>query len=105
MLNNDISALFGLTFVFYVFALPMSAVLAVPAYAALKFLNLVRWWSTLAAGAAIGVFCACAFTLDRLLHTHDIQLELPGYLKCGAMGALGAIVFWVIWRQGQRTAD
>lgn len=101
MLNNDLRALLGLTFVFYFYALPFSAVFAVPTFILFKKLDLVRWWSTILAGAVIGALCSFLFTLDRLLRTHDLQLEIGGYISWSVLGALGAMVFWLVWKQGQ----
>jgi len=79
--------------VVFFYALGGTAVLAVPVFLLLNRVNLVRWWSALAAGAGQG------FLSDLLLGGHWTSPWLRGHLGLTAMGAASGLSFWLIWRR------
>jgi hypothetical protein len=75
----------------YVFAGSATLVIALPAYLVLRRFKLVRWWSALVAGSAVGFLFALMvgpFT-SPLLH---------GTFPMLIIGAASGLVFWFICR-------
>jgi hypothetical protein len=54
-------------------------------------MNLVRWWSALAAGFFVGAIVAVLVRLQSIIHAQEVML-------LGIEGALSGVVFWVIWK-------
>jgi hypothetical protein len=98
--NFSVLSLLGWTVVFYIYAALATLVLALPSFLLLRRFGVVRWWSALLVGIAIGVV-VFAFVLPGGSGpvTSDSRL-----IWCGSMGALSALVFWVIWRRGHMSA-
>jgi hypothetical protein len=88
--------LLGWTVVFYVYAACATLVLGLPSFLVLHRFGAVRWWSAILVGITVGIVVfAFVFPRDSIPVTSD-----PRLIVCGSIGALSALVFWVIWRQG-----
>ena len=82
---------------FYLASLEASLVLALPSYALLQKLSLVRWWSAVLVGAFVGFVVAVLF--------NDTGVTPRLSLSWSAAGAIGAFVFWAIWCMGLNAAQ
>jgi hypothetical protein len=87
--NSELGSIAGASVFFYFFALVPTIVLGVPAFLLLLRFNLVRWWSSVVGGAAIGLIVAFAIGANATLSAFGF---------CSAVGALAAFVFWVVVR-------
>jgi len=76
--------------VFYAFSLFFTLVLGLPVFLLLRRLSLVRWWSALAAGIAIGAIVASLVQGSTFL-----SVEVAGF--GAALGAGEAMLFWFVW--------
>jgi hypothetical protein len=77
--------------------------LGVPAFLVLRRLKLVRWWSAVAGGFAIGAFIGVSLqwpNLGALPFNDWIGWAVRNFLALGSIGALSAFVFWLIWKRG-----
>jgi len=92
----------GLLPVGYFFSLVAILVFGVPAFLLGRRLNLIRWWSAVISGFFIGVLVAVVFVRPRIVQFSPdfIRDDLRGFLFLGTTGALSALVFWLIWKQG-----
>jgi len=77
----------GFGVIAYLVAAFLTAALGIPIFLVLRHVNLVRWWSALLSGAAIGVLVALAFGA-----VHDGV----AIIVMSAAGAASAFVFWLI---------
>lgn len=82
----------------YMVSAAAAALLGAPIFFSLRRINLVRWWSALVAGFAIGVVMAVLVRLPNLAHAQEIILM-------GIEGAVAGLVFWAIWKQGPASAS
>jgi hypothetical protein len=100
-------------------------VLGGPAYALLKWRGYVRWWSTVLTGFVLAAIPVALFTwplrypeLKTTASFNGVQTMVEGtptaagwtqyahgVLFFGACGALSGFVFWLVWRQGRRSAN
>ena len=81
----------------------LSLVFAVPVFLALLKLRVVRWWSTMLAGSAVGVFVVFVTNPAGFLAMLKAK---PGEVSLwGGIGALCGLVFWLIWRRGQNASS
>ncbi len=91
-------------------------VLGLPAYLLLRYLKLVRWWSTLSAGFILGALPMAIFTwplkysdmkssssvngvqtmIDGVPTTAGWLQYVEGVLFFGAFGLVAAFVFWLV---------
>jgi hypothetical protein len=78
----------------YFICMAVAVLLGGPIFLALSRINLVRWWSALAAGFLVGAIVAVLVRLQSAVHVQEVLL-------LGFEGALCGIVFWVIWKQGR----
>jgi len=94
-------------------------ILGVPAFLLLRWLNAIRWWSTLGAGFVLGAVPVAIFTwplryaefkssasVDGVQTMIDGVPTLNGWFQyiygasfMGACGAAGALAFWLVWRR------
>lgn len=82
------------TVISYLISAAVTGVLGVPTFLLLIRIRLVRWWSGLIVGFAIGAAVAVIIRLPTLAHLREIIL-------LGVEGAGSALVFWSIWKQGR----
>jgi hypothetical protein len=92
-INTDIGSMLGLTFVFFPFSFAAAILFGVPLYLLLLKLKLVRWWSALASGAIVGLLVAITLRLPNALDPEDLLVDVP-------LGALAALVFWLVGVRG-----
>ena len=78
-------AQFGLVPVFLVFSVVAIMLIGTPMYFALRALRLVRWWSSLMAGAVVGL----VLRLPEAPAQKDFLILCP-------VGAAAAFVFWLV---------
>ena len=76
----------------YIPALFFTVVFGLPVFLLFVRFKLIRWWSTVGAGFAIGVLVG--FIIG------PSSPQLPYMLFMGAVGAATSLVFWLIWRLG-----
>ena len=80
----------------YSIAAIVTVLFAVPAFALLLRVNLVRWWTAAGIGFAIGVLIGIMMT--------GLTLEqIPGILFLAATGVASALAFWSIWRRASES--
>ncbi|MCB0188460.1 MAG: hypothetical protein KDE31_29520 [Caldilineaceae bacterium] len=77
----------------YPFSAAATVLLGLPAFFVLKPFRPGRWWAALAVGFVIGVVVAITVQLPSI---SDLKV-LPIY---GSLGAVSALVFWLIWKCG-----
>jgi hypothetical protein len=78
-------------------------VFAVPAYFVGRWLNLIRWWSTLIVGFVIGLLVWIIFVWPQLVHPSPTATAfdlIKGGLTWAAVGAIAGIAFWLSWVRG-----
>jgi hypothetical protein len=78
----------------------VTILVALPAFLLFKRFGLVRWWSAMGVGLAIGAFMGCTFGFHLA--------QVPDILFMAGTGAVSALGFWLIWtrgRQGKAAAD
>lgn len=80
------------TFV-YIYSFILMALFGVPAYFLLRRINLVRWWSALLTGLALGCLMGTIFRLPN-------QPQIGDIFTMAFMGASAGFVFWLIWSRG-----
>jgi hypothetical protein len=85
----------------------VTLLVGVPAFAVLRRLDLVRWWSAVATGFVSGAIVAIKTKWPE--HGFADVLELKNWsayavcrvLAFGAMGGIPAFTFWFIWKRGR----
>ena len=73
--------------IFYLYSLVFTCVLGIPAYLLLQRFALLTWWSTLIAGAVLGLASMAL-----------IQATVVVALFGAAVGAGEALLIWATWR-------
>lgn len=93
----------GLLPIGYFFSAVATAVFGVPLFLLGRHLKLIRWWSAIVAGFAVGTLVNVVINLGRLdfLYRQVMSGEDRSLLFLGTTGAISGFVFWLIWRQGQ----
>ena len=71
----------------YMFAVSAALVFALPAYLVLCRFGLVRWWSALCAGSAVGLICVRLFGSDTSF-SRNCWLVVTG--------AASGVAFWLV---------
>jgi hypothetical protein len=94
---SDIVARVGMVPIFYYFSAMATVVLGLPAFFLFVRFRIVRWWSVLASGLAIGALMGAIVGAQN-------HAQLPDALLMAAAGGASAIGFWLIWRQGRAIA-
>jgi hypothetical protein len=97
--KGSVKSLLGWVLVFYLYSLLATVFLGLPVFLVLRRLGLIRWWSALASGAAIGA-------LVTVLVNPAAAVSRDVFLAIGA-GALAALGFWAVWalrKGGKATA-
>jgi hypothetical protein len=87
--NKNPVTMLAMAVVFYPFAAALAVLLGLPTFFLLRWLGILRWWSTLLAGCVIG-------TVAVSIATHQILLG-RGLLLHAGIGGASALVFWAIW--------
>ena len=90
--SSDLLELLVTIAVVFFYAGAGTVALALPAFAVLRRLGLVRWWSALAAGATLGLL------FDLLIFPWSSPW-LRGHLGIPAIGAISGFSFWLVWRR------
>jgi hypothetical protein len=83
----------GWVFVFYLYSFLVTLFMGVPVFLVLRRFGLIRWWSALASGSAIG-------SLVVVLVNPSAAASRDMVLAVGA-GALAALGFWAVWMLGK----
>jgi hypothetical protein len=94
----DIVARIGMMPVFYYFSAGATILLGLPAFLLFLHFNIIRWWSVLGSGLAIGV-------LMGLVVGAQNGAQIPDVLLMATAGAASALGFWLIWEQGREGGD
>ena len=79
--------------VYYVFSFFATIVFGAPIFVVLLRFNFISWWSTLAAGVAVGFLVATVIKFPSLAQANDVAVM-------GLIGATSSFGFWLIWRRG-----
>jgi hypothetical protein len=82
--------------VVYIFAGTGTAVFLLPAYLILARHNMVRWWSAVAAGAALGYLFAI------LIGRYATSPWLRGRIPLTLVGSTSGFIFWLIVCKSKR---
>ena len=88
--NTDVVSVFALAVPGYFYSSFAAAVFGVPAFLVFRRYNLIRWWSTILAGLAVGAGLSLLFTAP--------QIQWQAVAIWSFSGALAAWVFWLVWR-------
>jgi len=88
--SSSLDFSFGLLIVGYFFGLLAMIFLAIPAFSLLRYLNLVRWWTTAITGILGGMVGAYLLRYPNKLQLNDLVIT------CG-IGFAMSMVFWLIW--------
>jgi RHS repeat-associated protein len=75
-----------------------TALLGLPAFFLFLRFRIIRWWSVLGSGLAIGA------RMGVIVGTPS-RAQVPDMLLMAAAGAASALGFWFIWRQGHEVAE
>jgi hypothetical protein len=94
---SDIVARIGMVPVFYYFSAIATALLGMPAFFLFFRFRIIRWWSILGSGLAIGA-------LMGVIVGTPSRAQVPDMLLMATAGAASALGFWLIWRQGREIA-
>jgi hypothetical protein len=84
----------GLLPIFYFFSAIVTILFGVPTFLLLRRLRLIKWWTSLAAGAVIGALTIAIVRLPGNVQFHDFLIGAP-------IGAASAFGFWLVWSMGQ----
>lgn len=79
---------------YFLFSLIAATVLGVPMLWVFKHFEIVRWWSSAAAGLIVGMVAAMLIKLPSLPQPISV-------LSFGLIGAISAIGFWLVWQIAQ----
>ncbi len=90
----DLWLYIGFGFIAYLFAAMFTFFIAVPLFFLLRRLNLICWWSSVAAGLIVGGIAAATLRSPNPLTVDDFVRMVPA-------GGISAFVFWLIWRLGR----
>lgn len=96
--NGSWGVFFGIAAIVYVYACVLTLIIGFPAYHLFKRWNLMRWWTVSMVGLIAGVAVGYAYRLP--FYPDRYQSGLVQGIACGLAG----MVFWAIWRIGQKTA-
>jgi hypothetical protein len=84
-----------------------SALLGFPFFLLLRRFNMLHWRPFVFGGFVIGVLPSLIFALFRKvdLFKNDSFNSLQGIAGAGILGAMGALLFWLVWNylSGRRT--
>jgi hypothetical protein len=80
----------------YLPAVLVTAVFGLPVFFLFFRFRLIRWWTTLVAGLAIGALVGVI--------VESPNLQGAEILFTAVTGAIAALGFWLIWRQGREVA-
>jgi hypothetical protein len=83
--------------VFYYFSAMAAGLLGLPIFLVLFHFKLIRWWSAVGAGLAIGA-------LMGVIVESPHRIQIPEMLFMASTGAASTLGFWLIWRQGREVA-
>jgi hypothetical protein len=84
--------------VFYYFSAMAAGLLGLPIFLVLFHFKLIRWWSAVGAGLAIGA-------LMGVIVESPHPIQIPEILFMASTGAASTLGFWLIWRQGRGAGD
>jgi uncharacterized membrane protein YvlD (DUF360 family) len=91
----DLPSMLGLFTVGYFFSAMATILFGLPAFFLIHYFRLIRWWSTLAAGCAVGAIVAIIVRLPNRVEVNDL-------LVMCAMGTAAAFAFWLVWRNVEK---
>jgi hypothetical protein len=89
--RSDIVGRIGLFPGFYLFSASATVLVALPTFFLFLRFNLVRWWSVLGVGFAIGALMAIIVRWPT---------QPREVIIMGGIGVLSALGFWVVWTRG-----
>lgn len=97
--NHDWIAIIKAIPFFYWWTVLLTFPITIPAYLLARRYNLIRWWSAVITGTALG------FAVFLLVHAHadslwnDLQHDVLSLLEFDLMGGLSGLVFWFVWKR------
>jgi len=90
----DIKSFLGTFLIAYLFSAIATAVFGVPIFLLFRRFGIITWWSALAGGFLAGALVSIVIRLPGPPNVRDLVID-------GPIAAASALVFWLIWRQGQ----
>ena len=87
--HKDLWLVLRMAAFFYPFAVMFAALFGLPTFFLFRRLGILKWWSTLLAGCAIGIVAITTVTWGILAGRY--------LLLYAVVGGVSALVFWVIW--------
>jgi hypothetical protein len=96
----NVTTIVIISFIAYIGALGFTLVLGYPLYRVLLRFNLVRWWTCIFSGFAIGA-------LVTILTAHPVSFFSSGVLVNSSAAAVSGLFFWMIQQSlwGQKVAS
>lgn len=94
--DPTIVSVFGFTIIGYFFACLPTAILGFPLYVLADRLNLVRWWSTLIGGAAIGLMVFLVIAPATSSDLASASFDRRAFSLYVALGALAGVIFFAV---------
>jgi hypothetical protein len=103
----DARVVLGLLPIGYLISLVAMTLLGMPMFLIGRWLHFIRWWSSAAAGFAIGLLMDVLIRLPYLDYFSSSPIGKVAYsfLNMGAIGTLTGFLFWLIWRLGDTFAE
>lgn len=90
----DVVGRIGMVPVFYYFSAGATILLGLPAFLLFLHFKIIRWWSILGSGLAIGALMGVIVGAQN-------GAQVPDALLMATAGAASALGFWLIWRRAR----
>jgi len=94
----DPIAIIGLFPIGYAFSVLFTGLFGVPAFFLARRLRLIRWWSTVTVGFAIGTAVAFIVKLPAPVSFREV-------ITVALIGAVSGFIFWIIYEQRRPKLD
>jgi hypothetical protein len=104
LLSTDWLSVLVFAAIFYAASLPIVVGMGLPTFALLLKYNGIRWWSASLVGIFIGAFGSILISADRIIRTQTFRHDIHSIAAYAAVGAISGLLFWAIWRKGNRAA-
>lgn len=92
--NFNLFAQLSLIIIVYGYALWFTIIFGVPTFLLARHFKLIRWWSALIAGIAIGAIVVVLVYFRGKPDVHAFMITCP-------LGGATGFTFWLIWKQGR----
>ena len=86
------AATYGWVLIFYFYTLGVTLIIGLPVYLLLNRFGKVTWWTAL----LTGLFCGAVMVF--IFDSMELAVIAP-------LGGLSALIFWLIWRLGNKTGN